>query len=231
MGPGGKSASPLAMAAFRGQTAVMKKLIVEWQANFDAVDDEEGPVINAAILSGSTDAVELLLQHSPKLNYDLGEVKVAPLAMLAYYSDLEMFDVVLEKAEGLSPDEFDKALIWAAASDNLDILKRLLAFEHDHDVYQKGLMSATKESNWDSCLAILIHSAAQGLECNDLFTRAATGSETLIEVLEACWANSHEGINKQVLNTCLYEATDNEKESTVRLLLKFGADPNSTGER
>ncbi|KAF3764164.1 hypothetical protein M406DRAFT_277649, partial [Cryphonectria parasitica EP155] len=61
MGHSGRNAGPLAMAAYNGQTAVMSKLITDWKANINAIDDQTGPILNAAILSGNTDAVNLLL--------------------------------------------------------------------------------------------------------------------------------------------------------------------------
>lgn len=39
-----------------------------------------------------------------------------------------------------------------------------------------------------------------------------------------------QGISQAILDEALYHATDNEYETTVRLLLKLGADPNASGE-
>lgn len=231
--PGDKvGMGPLTMAAYNGQTEVMRKLIVDWKANINALYNE-GPVLNAAILSGNTDAVKLLLEHEVRINYGMGEVEVAPLAMSAYYSDLKMFSTILEKTKSkLTPEEFDKAIIWASAAGNLDVLRILLPFEHEHEAYQFSLLNATHRTKWDACLLILKHPAARGLDCEGLLTHACAeiANETLVEVIQACWDNSNKSLSQEVLDQCLYEATDKEKESAVRLLRKLGASPDAKGK-
>lgn len=219
------------MAAHNGQIEVMKRLIVDWKANINAIDDQTGPVLNAAIVSGNTDAVKLLLEHEVRVNYGIDEVPVAPLAMSAYYSDLKMFSTILDKTKSkLTTEEFDKALIWASAAGNLDILKILLTFEHDYAAYEASLMSATAEMNWEACLLILKHPPARGLDCDDILTTAEIANEMLVEVIQACWDNSDAGLSREILDKCLYSATDKEKESAVELLLKLGASPDAKGE-
>lgn len=218
------------MAALNGQIEVMRKLMISWNANVDAVDHQYGPVLNSAIISGNTDAVNLLLERDVRVNYGMNEVEVAPLAMSAFYSDMEMFSTILDKTgSNLTPEEFDKAMIWASAAGNLDILRKLLSFDHEHGAFQVSLFNASENQNWESCLLILRHPPAQGLDCDDVLKRAATGSETLDEVIQACWDNNENGISQVVLDECLYQATDREKRSTVELLLKFGANANATG--
>lgn len=232
-GSGGKPhPGPLMMAAYNGQTEVMRKLIVDWKANINALCDE-GPVLNAAIVSGNTDAVNLLLEHEVRVNYGIDEVDVAPLAMSAYYSDLKMFSTILEKTQSkLTPEEFDKAMIWASAAGNLDVLKALLSFEHKHEAYQTSLSNATYWTNWEACLLILKHPPARGLDCEGLLTHACAeiANETLVEVIQACWDNSGESLSQEVRDRCLYEATDKEKESAVKLLLELRASPDAKGK-
>lgn len=235
MGQSGQDAGPLAMAAQNGQINIMRKLMLDWKANINAVDSDIGPVLNAAIISGNTDAVKLLLENGVELTYDedlLDKMEVAPpLVMSAYFSDIKMFSAILEGAnDKLTPDAIDDAMISAATGGNLDILRTLLeSFEHEHEAFQGSLYAATAEANWEACLLILRHPPAQGLDCEELFQRAATGNEDLNEVLQACWGNNKSSISRSVLNDCLYEATDKEKESTVELLLQFGADANAPG--
>lgn len=226
-------ANPLAMAASAGKIAVMRKLINDWKADVDAIDRKLGPVLNFAIMSGNTQAVSLLLEHDVRVNYDSDDFAslLPPLALSAYISNLEMFRTILKNAEGrLNPWEFNKALILASAAGNLDILDTVLEYDHDNGTYQSSLNAAVRNTRWDACLKILAHPKAQGLDCGELFERAATGSETtLIELLQACWENNREAV-KGVLDKCLYQAADNEKEPTVRLLLQLGANPDATGE-
>lgn len=219
------------MAAFKGQVEVMRKLIMDWNADVDSIEDDAGPVLNSAISSGNADAVNILLDNGAKVNYDLDEVAVPPLAMAAHYSDTALFSTILEKTKGkLTPEEFDKAMMWASAAGNLDNLRTMLRFDHDFDAFRVSLECATDGTNWEACLLILRHPPAHGLNCERLLTLAATGDETLLEVMQACWDNQNGGFSQEVLDKCLYEATDKEKESTVQLLLKFGASANATGE-
>ncbi|PSR84431.1 ankyrin repeat-containing domain protein [Coniella lustricola] len=239
MGPENDDDSPLTMAAYNGQVDVMRKLINDWKADINAFNTISGPVLNAAIISGNTDAVELLLEHGVKLTYDEeihnggnDEEVAPPLAMSAYHSDIKMFTAILDGAkEKLTPSMIAEAMESAAAAGNLDILRTLLeSFEHEQATFQICLESATEESNWDACLLLLQHPAAGVLDCQGLFTRAATGNEDLVELLQACWDNTHGDIPQGVLDECLYDATDKEKETTVELLLNFGADANATGK-
>lgn len=96
-GTNGVWANPLAMAASGGKIAVMRKLITDWKADVNAIDQKLGPVLNFAIMSGNTEAVSLLLEHDARVNYfDSDDITslLPPLALSALISNLEMFRTI-----------------------------------------------------------------------------------------------------------------------------------------
>jgi ankyrin repeat protein len=233
------------MAALSGNTETMSKLIL-WGANKDAVASSIGPVINGAIISGITEAVTMLIELGVKLSgqhgtdenedhdqQESGDSKEPswepPLPLAAMISDVSMFSTILEAGnESLTHMDLAKALFYASGSGRIEIVEKLLNYEHEPHNFQASLDSATEERNWD--VVCLLLRRCEGLDCDAAFKSAATGSENLLEVLEECWKHTGESIPEELLDSCLYTATDFEKEETVIKLLEFGADPNAPGE-
>lgn len=237
-GINGTDCTPLAMAAQSGKTGVMEKLI-RHGANVDAIDDEIGPVVNGAILSGNYDAVKMLIARGARLNYPLsddgsGGVEWTadwppPLALAALHSDLVMFDTVLEAGAGvLSAEEYEKGLVLSSFSGRAEVVSRLLEHGYTEQAFQTALQAAASEENWDVIRLLL--KSSDGLDCDDVFREAAAAAENLEDVLDAIWAHTHHSIDQTILDSCLYIATDREKEKTVESLLGMGADPDAHGE-
>lgn len=220
--------TPLHMAAFGAHVEVMKKLLLRG-ANANATSNDIGPVVNAAISSGNRACVELLVERGVSLTLDRKDLE-APLALAALLSDVSMFEYLIEKyADKLPPEEYSKAFVKAAEAGRVEVFNRLLEFEHSQDSFQDALHAAVSEWNWD-IVTILLEKRA-GLNCDKLFYEAATGTEPQDKLLETIWEYADGSISQETLNKSLYDATDREKESTVKLLLeKFKADPNATGE-
>lgn len=228
------------MAAHDGRHLEVMQKLLSWGANPDTVQKVIGPVINDAILSGNMDAVQLLIRHNARLNYDddgTDRFWLPPLATAAQSADLAMLDAILTAAgtEKLSQVEYSKALISAAISGRVELVDRLMA-EHTPrlEYLQVALEAATDESNWDVVRMFLRTRHEQGqLDCNACFKAAATSSESFAivkEILNEAWEHSGHTIDQRVLDECLYTCTDNEEEETVRLLLEMGASPDAEGE-
>ncbi|KAI0833055.1 hypothetical protein F5Y06DRAFT_185254 [Hypoxylon sp. FL0890] len=219
--------TPLHMAAFGGHVEVMKKLLLRG-ANANATANDIGPVVNSAICSGNRACVELLVERGVSLTLDRDDLD-APLALAALLSDISMFEYLIEKyADKLPAEEYSKAFVKAAEAGRIEVFNRLLDFEHSQEYFQKALDAAAEELNWDIVAVILERRA--GLNCDDVFYEAATGTESQDKLLETIWEYTGGSISRDKLNESLYDATDREKESTVKLLLKkFRADPNATG--
>src|SRR5690349_20879729 len=98
------------MAAWQGNVAVMNRLMKKG-ANPNAVAQDIGPVINAAICSGNMEAVRALVEQGVSLTVENEDVR-SPLTMAALLSDMSMFEyLVQEYVDRLPPAEFDKAYI------------------------------------------------------------------------------------------------------------------------
>ncbi|KAL2876056.1 hypothetical protein SGCOL_008760 [Colletotrichum sp. CLE4] len=220
--------TPLHMAAFAGHVKVMDKLIKRG-ANANAIASDVGPVMNAAISSGSPDAVKLLVEKQVSLAVEDDNID-SPLALAGLHADLSMFEYLTKTyADKLPAKEFDKAFIKAAVSGRVDVFNKLLTYSHPQECFQTALKVAAEEENWEIVMILL--EQRRGLDCNDLFLSAATTAEHQDKVLEAVWKYTNGNIRPETLNESLYEATDLEKESTVRLLIDdFKVNPNATGE-
>ncbi|CCF38951.1 hypothetical protein CH063_00303 [Colletotrichum higginsianum] len=220
--------TPLHMAAFAGHVKVMDRLI-KMKANTNAIASDVGPVMNAAISSGNPDAVKLLVENQVSLAVEDDTID-SPLALAGLHSDLSMFEYLTKTyADKLPAKEYDKAFIKAAVSGRVDVFNKLLTYSHSQECFQDALEAAATEENWDIVLILL--DQRQGLDCDQLFLRAATTAEHQDKVLEAVWKYTNGNISAEKLNESLYEATDLEKESTVKLLIEtFNVNPNATGE-
>lgn len=221
--------TPLHMAAFGGHVQVMKKLLVRG-ADPNAVAKEIGPVVNAAISSGNRAGVELLVQHNVSLTFVSKDENIpCPLAMAAMLADYSMFEYLIESyADKLPANDYSAALIASAETGRIEVFTKLLNFQHEEHVFQSALKSAVGEWNWDIVKSLLEN--CQTLDVNSLFFEAATCSEPQDKIVQLTWDYAKGSITKETLNNALYEATDREKTSTVKLLLQsFGADPNATG--
>ncbi|KAJ6263870.1 Ankyrin-1 [Drechslerella dactyloides] len=221
--------TPLAMAATQGHCRVMVKLLNRG-ANPNSLG-QGGPVINEAIVSGNMEAVRLLVEHGAVLTHDDEDSEVPPpLALSALLSDLGMFTYLLEACADKIPDEeYSKALVFSAVAGRIEVTRRLMKFQHNAETLSASLSSAAEEANWD--IMMLILESCQGLDCDEVFETVAVSTEQQDKILSAIWKHTNGTVSQETLSKSLYQATDKEKESTVRLLLQeFGANPNATGE-
>ncbi|OTA01082.1 hypothetical-protein [Trichoderma parareesei] len=222
--------TPLHMAAFGGHIQVMKKLLLRG-ADPNAIANDIGPVVNAAISSGSREAVELLVEHNVSLTIHSEDGSIqCPLALAALLADYSMFEYLIESyADKLPARDYSEALVAAAAAGRIEVFNKLLSFGHEESVFQSALDEAVDEWNWDIVKSLL--DSRQGLDVNGLFTEVATCSEPQDKMLQLAWDYAKGSITEETISNALYNATDREKISTVRLLLQsFGASPNATGE-
>ncbi|KAK7422687.1 hypothetical protein QQX98_001475 [Neonectria punicea] len=219
--------TPLHMAAEEGHVHVMKKLLFRG-AKPNTYSEFSGLVINAAISSGKFDAVELLVKAGVSLTLERDDVE-SPLAQAAAMSDVSMLEYLMQQyAQQLPPEEYSKAMISAAGAGRMETFKRLLEFQHKPEDFQWALNSAAEEAKWDVAEVLLERNS--GLDCDEAFYQAAIGTEDRDNVLEALWEYTRGSISTDKVDDSLYDATDREKYSTMKLLLeKFGANPNATG--
>jgi hypothetical protein len=100
--------------------------------------------------------------------------------------------------------------------------------KHSRETLQEALDSATDEYEWD-VVRILLDKYSD-LDCNKVFEGVATYYDDEDELLDRIWKYSNGSITRETLDSSLYQATDNEKESTVKYLLETcHASPKATG--
>ncbi|PHH65731.1 hypothetical protein CDD81_1458 [Ophiocordyceps australis] len=234
-GSTGVEETPLHMAAHQGRLDVISKLTRE-KADPNATAVEIGPVINAAICSGVADAVYRLVECGARFDVIPGPSDdwCGPVELAALHWNLPMIESLIEKSGGKIPaEQYSRALIQAAYGGRNDVLKRLLEFDHSRQVFQNALEAAGEEENWEICKMILGLEKCKGLEldCEELFFQAASCIESPVSVLEEIWGYTGGFISETILAKSLYDATDMEKEDTVKFLLETcHASPEATGE-
>ncbi|KAJ4416134.1 hypothetical protein N0V85_002402 [Neurospora sp. IMI 360204] len=218
----------LHMAATKGHVDVMDKLISRG-ANPNAYSEFTGLVINAAIASGNFKAVELLVQKGVLPTTQARDTQ-PPLEQAAEMTDISMLDCLIEKyKDKIPPEDYSKAMVAAARAGRLAAFNKLLEFEHSNEWFQKALDSAAAYGKWEIVPVIL--KSRRGLNCDEAFYQAAISTENKDKSLGILWEYSDGTVSREKLNQSLYEATDNQKLSTVAILLDtFAADPNATGE-
>lgn len=222
--------TPLHMAASSGKDRVMEKLIRS-KANINARSDDNGPVVNSAILSGNREAVKILVDHGASFTVEIKDDDDfdGPLATAALYSDLSMVEYLVETCGGgLPPEEFNRALVAAAGGGRADVFSKLLeCHDYSHEILQEALEAAVAEENWDVSTVLL--NRCQGLDCEELFSNAVFTVENQDDLLESIWRYTKCTISDETLASCLNFAAGHGKQPTVELLLdRFGAKPNST---
>lgn len=229
---GGKDkedATPLVMASYKGAVKVMKMLLAAG-ADPNAIEVTTGPALNAAIDSGNVDAVKLLIEKGATLASGPDDRFDSALSCAARLPDSTTFSYFIDiGTDDLTPHDYDTAFVAAADAGNVDVFRKLMEYEHGHDILQQALNQATEEYEWD-IVRILLR-MYEDLDCNQLFEAVATGYDDEDELLDTIWQYANGSISEETINSSLYQATDNEKESTVKFLLeKCHASPNATGD-
>ena len=252
---GGPSA--LWSAASSSHTDIVQHLVdhgaeVNWQS------EGRGTPLYTAVLTNGTDVVRLLLEHGADVNLKGGE-HIRPLNIAAYSGYLVIVQILLQYGIEVNPDDdyrYGSALGAAAREGHADIVRLLLqnGWSADQKIktYNSPLVAAATYGHAEVVQALLQNgtegaSQVQALEIaskngrtdvvktllahmpflrhQTAFQNAATyGRDDVLELLQ------QRGTNAEMLNTALYDASDQEMESTVNLLLKFGADPNAEGK-
>ncbi|KAM0289736.1 hypothetical protein ACHAO9_005610 [Fusarium lateritium] len=160
------------------------------------------------------------------------EVITSPLALAAMRADLTVFEFLIkEYSDKLPPKEFHIALVKAAEYGRMEAFTRLFNdFEHTQEAKQDALDEASYESHWE--IVSLLLDNCPDLSCDKSFLHTAQDDDDddAIRILEAMWEYTSGSISPEALDESLYEATDNESQRTIELLLRYGASANATGE-
>ena len=225
---------------------------VNWQS------ETRGTTLYISAANFSLDIVRLLLQKGADVNLK-GGWHVRPLNVAAYAGAIDIVELLLEHDIEVDPDDdyrYGSALGAAARRGHADIVRLLLQKGWDANrkvkTYNSPLVAAAtyghaevvqvlqeQELEGTSKIQALEIASKNGrtevvkllldrwpqLPHQKAFHNAASyGRDDVLELLEK------QGTNAEMLNTALFDASDQERESTVKMLLKFGADPNAEGK-
>lgn len=250
------SPSALWAAAVCGNTEIVQYLIergaeVNWQS------EGRGTPLYIAASNSHLETVRLLLQHGADVNLK-GNVHIRPLNIAAYTGSLDIAQLLLEQGADIDPDDdyrYGSALGAAARKGYVDIVRLLLQKGWDANrkiqTYNSPLVAAATYGHAEVVEILLEHQieGASKIQALDIASKkgradvvrhlleqtpylphqkafhnaAMYGRDEVLELLEK------RGTNPEMLSTAIYHASDQERESTVNLLLKFGADPNAEG--
>ena len=181
--------------------------------------------LNVASYSGFTEIVQILLEHGVEVTSDDDYNYASALGAAARRGYAEIVNLLLRK--GWNAEQklktYNTPLVAAATYGHAEVVEILLANGAQGASQVQALEIASKNGRTDVVRCLLENSPH--LPHHKAFHHAATqGRDETLELLEK------RGTNLEMLNTALYDASDQERESTVRLLLKFGADPNAEGK-
>jgi ankyrin repeat protein len=232
----------LHLAALHGNCAVMA-LLIEKQANVNALSKTIGPVINAAIRSGTVEAVQLIM--SGDVHFDVDYTKCdTPLSLSAGISEPGLFEDILKSGRSKWLENvklLDQALVAASYSGRLQSVRILLAFGHvfTNNTLETAVLSAALEKNWASVNELLdfaIKDTAQGnrrdVKLDEAFYLAAASREEHLAILDKIWTLTNHSIAQEICDFSLYQASVLNKDSTVDWLLdNCNVDPNTSAER
>ena len=249
--------SALWVAASKGHVDI-EQYLLDHGALIDVQDESYGTPLYTAAENGWISVVRQLLEYNANINLT-GGLHRRPLNAAAYYGRVEVVQLLLEKGAEVDPEEdyryggalgaaarkghdgiarmllqkgwnvdrkigtYGSALVAAATYGHAEVVQILL--EHDTSVTSRELALETASKNGKTDVVKKILEQSNHLRHQKAFLHAASyGRDDIVELLQRC------GTNQDMLNTALYEASDHEHESTVGLLIKYGADPDAEGE-
>ena len=255
----GSDEGPTALwaAAFGGHVDVVQYLL-EHGAEVNQESKTRGTPLYVAASGSCMDVVRELLQHDAEVNLK-GGWHVRALNVAAYYGYKDILQVILDHGADVDPDDdyrYGSALGAASRRGHEQIIRKLLLkgwnVNRKIKTYNGAIVAAAAYGHADAVRALLEHevegaSQVQALEIaskngrteivkhllertpnlphQKAFHNAAIyGRDEILELLEKM------GTNPEMLSQALYDASDQERESTVNLLLKYGADSDAEGK-
>lgn len=243
-------------AASNGHRDTVNTLL-DRDADIDATSSGYGTALYAAAANNDNEILKLLLNRGAQVNI-MGGVNRRALNIAAFVGDLEAVRILVEKGADTDPDEdywygsalgasarrghadvakfllskkwnpgrfmktYGSFLTAAATYNHLEVFEILLEHENRELVIEQALQAAAQRGYVPIVKAVLDKGST--LRHQKAFSLAAFYGRT--EVLKLLFPR---GIDQEQLDKALYQATDNEHEETVRLLLDFNASPDAEG--
>ena len=246
-------------AAANGGYLDVVQYLIEQGANVNVPNENLGSPLYLATSDGSnSETVRELLRHGANVNLK-GGWHIRPLNVAAYAGYTDLVHILLERGADVDPDDdyrYGSALGAAARRGHVEIIQDLLQKGWDVNrklkTYNSPIVAAATYGHAEVVKALLQHQVegASQVEALEIASKngrtevvknlleskpnlphqkafhyaAMNGRDEIVELLEKC------GTNPEMLDMALYDASDQERESTVKILLGFGASPGAEGK-
>ena len=217
------SGTALYVASENGSVPIVRNLVGR-MSNVNVIGGLHKRPLNAAAYNGHIEILRILLRHDveidPEEEYQYGSA----LGAAARKGHESVVKELLQKGwnANRSIKRYHSPLVVAATYGHLDVVKALLEYKVDIISRQLALENASKNGKADVVKMLLGQSNSLPLE-KAFLNAASHGRNDVLRLLEP------HGTSPATLSTALYQASDSEHESTVGLLLEFGADPDAEG--
>jgi ankyrin repeat protein len=217
-------------AAVANQHHKITELLLERGAQVNVIGGAAKRPLNIGALVGNLEGVRGLIDHEADIDPDEEYMYGSALGGASRNGHADMVEYLLSC--GWSPsrtmETYGSFITAAATYKHLSVLKILLEKEERTPVLEMALQAAAQKGYVSIVEAILDKNTT--LRLGKIFAKAAYHGRT--EVLKILFKRDDNGEirdDNQMRDNALYQATDNEHEETVKLLLEYGADPNAEG--
>lgn len=224
--PDERSGTALYVAAEMGHLDVVKFLLAHSADPNIELGVYKTPLA-AAAYGRFDEAVDVLLKAGAHkdpdgLNFRYG----TPLGAACRMGSLSIVKKLVEAGcdvnKQFSSSNYRCATSCAASYGHGDIVQFLLEKGVDEQSQEQALQAAARLGE-EEMVKILL-AASPSLSRNQAFLKAAAhGQDEVIELL------SHDSLDRDILDSALYQASDGEHEDTLSLLLNLGASPDAEG--
>ena len=181
--------------------------------------------LNVAAYSGYTEIVQILLEHGVDCDPDDDYRYGSALGAAARRGHAEIIRILLQKGWKVNRKlkAYDSPLVASATYGHAEAVQVLLEQGVEGVSRVRALEVASKNGRTE-VVKLLLEQTPYIPHEKAFHNAASFGRDDVLELLEK------RGTNAEMLNLALYNASDQERESTVNLLLRFGADPNAEGK-
>ncbi|KAI4644465.1 hypothetical protein J4E93_006368 [Alternaria ventricosa] len=205
------------------------KLLLDRNADVNVIGGPGRRALNVAAFSGNTEAVRLLIERGASIDPNEEYFYGSALGAAARRGHADVVRHLLSQSWNLSrPMKTYGSFLNAAATYNhLEVFEILLEKEERVLVLEQALQAAAQRG-YDAIVKAVLEKESKVPSCIIRYQRAFSlaafyGRTEVLKLLHP------KGIDQTQLDEALYQATDNEHLETVKLLLDFGANPDTEG--
>jgi ankyrin repeat protein len=207
------------------------KLLLDRNADVNVIGGSSQRALNVAAFSGNIEAVRILIEKGASIDPNEEYFYGSALGAAARRGHADVVRHLLSHSWNPSrPMKTYGSFLSAAATYNhLEVFQILLEKEERVLVLEQALQAAAQRG-YDSIVKAILEKDSKLASCTirhqRAFSLAAFYGRT--EVLKLLYPK---GVDQAQLDEALYQATDNEHLDTVKLLLDFGANPDTEGPK